>query len=88
MDENTFKLKLTVCTSTSLYAFKLKVLEYITKQCVTVQSIMVLTVYSETPALLSDNAPLLPEKCCNYKCFGIHMFIYFVYKKSEKKIQI
>ena len=31
-----------------------------------------------TTALLSDNAPLLPEKCCNYKCFGIHMSIYFV----------
>ena len=30
-----------------------------------------------TPALLSDNAPILPEKCCNYKCFGIYMFIYF-----------
>ena len=28
-----------------------------------------------TPALLSDNAPLLPENCCNYKCFGIHMLI-------------
>ena len=31
-----------------------------------------------SPALLSDNAPLPPENCCNYKCFGIHMFIYFV----------
>ena len=31
-----------------------------------------------TPALLSDNAPILPENCCNYKCFGILMFIYFV----------
>ena len=41
------------------------------------------------PALLSDNAPLLPENCCNYKCFGIHMFIYFVCigktQKSEEK---
>ena len=41
-----------------------------------------------TPALLSDNAPLLPEKCCNYKCFGIHMFIYlhFVYLWKNTKI--
>ena len=31
-----------------------------------------------TPALLSDNVPLLPENCCNYKCFGIHMLIYIV----------
>ena len=35
---------------------------------------------------------LLPEKCYNYKCFGIHMFIYFLCigktKKSEKKSQI
>ena len=31
-----------------------------------------------TPALLSDNAPLLPENCWYYKCFGIHMFIYFI----------
>ena len=30
------------------------------------------------PLHLSENAQLLPEKCCNYKCFGIHMFIYFV----------
>ena len=29
-----------------------------------------------TPALLSDNAPLLPENCCDYKCFDVHMFIY------------
>ena len=51
-----------------------------------------------TPALLSDNAPLLPENCCNYKCFHIHMFISFVHlpflfalekhKKSENKSQI
>ena len=45
-----------------------------------------------TPALLSDNAPLLPEKCCNDKCFGIHVFISFVCigktKKSEEKSQI
>ena len=36
--------------------------------------------------LLSDNAPLLPEKCCNYKCFGIHMFIYFVCIGKTQKI--
>ena len=45
-----------------------------------------------TPALLSDNAPLLPENCCNYKCFGIHMFIYFVCigktQKNWEKIKI
>ena len=43
-----------------------------------------------TPALLSDNAPLLPENCGNYKCFGIHMLCVCVYytehgeKKEEK----
>ena len=31
-----------------------------------------------TPTLLPDNAPLPPENCCNYKCFGIHMFISIV----------
>ena len=31
-----------------------------------------------TPALLSDNASLLPENCCNYKCFVIHMCISIV----------
>ena len=46
-----------------------------------------------TPALLSDNAPLLPVNCCNDKCFGIHMFISFVCigttpKTLRKKCQI
>lgn len=48
-----------------------------------------------TPAFMSDNVPLLPENCCNYKCFGIFIFISFVYiaathkKKAEgKKSQI
>ena len=31
-----------------------------------------------TPAVLSDNVPILRENCCNYKCFGIHMFISIV----------
>ena len=39
-----------------------------------------------TPALLSDNAPLLPENCCNDKCFGIHMFISFVCIGTTQKI--
>ena len=43
-----------------------------------------------SPALLSDNPPLLPENCCNYKCFGIHMFISILLhwnntKKQRKK---
>ena len=36
-----------------------------------------------TPALPSDNAPL-PENCCNYKRFGIHMFILFALEKHKK----
>ena len=42
---------------------------------------------SGTPALLSNNAPLLPENCCNYKCFGIHMFISFVCIGKTQKIE-
>ena len=43
-----------------------------------------------TPALLLDNAPLLPKNGCNYKCFGNHMFISFLFaleqhKKTQRK---
>ena len=38
-----------------------------------------------TPALFSDNAPLLPEKCCNYKCFGIHVYLFCLHWKNTKK---
>ena len=31
-----------------------------------------------TPAVLSDNVPILRENCCNYKCFDIHMLISIV----------
>ena len=45
------------------------------------------------PALLSGNAPFLPENCYNYKLFGIHIFLYVVcigptQKKLEKTPQI
>ena len=39
-----------------------------------------------TPALLSDNAPLLPDNCCSYKWFGI--IALEKHKKSQKKSQI
>ena len=39
-----------------------------------------------TPALQSDNAPLLSENCCNHKCFGIHMSIYFVCIRKTKNL--
>ncbi len=46
-----------------------------------------------TLAILSENATLLSENCCSCKCFGTHMFIYFLFaleqhKKTEKKSQI
>ena len=45
--------------------------------------------YFGTPALLSDNAPLLPEKCCNYKCFVFTcLFLLFALEKHKKKSQI
>ena len=31
------------------------------------------TICSGTPGTFPENAPFLPEKCCNYKCFGIHI---------------
>ena len=35
----------------------------------------------------SHNAALLPEDCCNYNCFGIHMFYSFcLHWKKHKKI--
>ena len=38
------------------------------------------------PALLSDNAPLLPENCCNDKCFGIHIFcLHWNNTKNQRK---
>ena len=38
-----------------------------------------------TPALLSDH--FSHKKCCNYKCFGIDMFSYFVCIGKTKKIR-
>ena len=40
---------------------------------------------SKISALLSDNAPLLPENCCNYKCFGIHVYLFCLHWKNHKK---
>ena len=31
----------------------------------------------------TDNVPLLPEKCCNYKCFWIHILIYCIGKTQQ-----
>ena len=45
-----------------------------------------------TPGTFPENAPFLPEKCCSYKCFGVHMFISFkcigTTQKAEEKSQI
>ena len=40
-----------------------------------------------TPALMSDNVPILPENCCNYKCFGILMLISMVCIGTTQKIR-
>ena len=38
-----------------------------------------------TPALLSDNAPLLPENCFKYKFFGIHILTYIACIRRTQK---
>ena len=45
-----------------------------------------------TPGTFPENASFLPEKWCNYKCFGIPMFISFkctgTKKAEEKKLNL
>ena len=49
---------------------------------------MIDTVMDESigiPETFPENASFLPEKCCNYKCFGIHMFIFLHWDNTKKQ---